>query len=493
MAFLPVLWWHGHSALARGIVHILAAGVFFSGAVKDLLCLPRPLSPPLQRISRSHSAALEYGFPSTHSTNAVSVAIYGIWALHVSDTPGLEPFKPALQVMCYFYALSIVLGRLYCGMHGFFDVIVGIALGAGLALIQIFFGHHLDEAIYHGPVEYLIIVILIVLVLVRTHPEPADDCPCFDDSVAFAGVFIGIETGSYRFARSPYSWSHPVPSTIPYNLEHLGIPKVILRFLLGILVIFLWRASAKTTLLKTLPPLFRIIEHLGLSLPRKFFLQASEYKSVPSLRKDDNIIPPASEIPGMITSLRHPRKRTISIGPQSEADAYETLALRERRTRASRSVSPKGRYRSPNTRSKTRLAAASDTPDGYFSPPPPAAAAGLNVPSQPPSRNRSPTPWSLKKVTSTSSGVLYTPSESPAVEDVPGATKVTDEQGRMTVEEDNEEGENDAMFQQLLKPRVRYDVEVVTKLIVYAGIGWASTEWNPILFELCGLGMGHRP
>jgi dihydrosphingosine 1-phosphate phosphatase len=36
---------------------------------------------------------------------------------------------------------------------------------------------------------------------------------------------------------------------------------------------------------------------------------------------------------------------------------------------------------------------------------------------------------------------------------------------------------------------VRYDVEVVTRLIVYAGIGWIAVEWNPILFHVIGLGM----
>jgi len=54
------------------MVHVLASGVIWSGFIKDMLCLPRPLSPPLHRITMSGSAALEYGFPSTHSTNAVS-------------------------------------------------------------------------------------------------------------------------------------------------------------------------------------------------------------------------------------------------------------------------------------------------------------------------------------------------------------------------------------------------------------------------------------
>lgn len=52
------------------------------------------------------------------------------------------------------------------------------------------------------------------------------------------------------------------------------------------------------------------------------------------------------------------------------------------------------------------------------------------------------------------------------------------------------EQEKRELFMQLAKPRVRYDVEVVTKLIVYAGIAWIAIEAGPIFFEVVGLGMG---
>jgi hypothetical protein len=43
------------------------------------------------------------------------------------------------------------------------------------------------------------------------------------------------------------------------------------------------------------------------------------------------------------------------------------------------------------------------------------------------------------------------------------------------------------LFASIQRPRVRYDVEVVTKLIVYSGIAWLSVEGNPILFKHLGL------
>lgn len=98
--------------------------------------------------------------------------------------------------------MSIILGRLYCGMHGFFDVIVASVLGALLSIIQCLYGEGFDRFIHSGSSEAPALVILLILILVRIHPEPADDCPCFDDSVAFAGVIIGVELGNWHIGRS---------------------------------------------------------------------------------------------------------------------------------------------------------------------------------------------------------------------------------------------------------------------------------------------------
>jgi len=101
------------------LVDLLAPGVFFTGMVKDFLCLPRPLSPPLQRITMSGLTALEYGFPSTHSANAVSVALYGLTLLEKSKDSMSGIVRFILQVVIWVYMISVVLGRIYCGMHGF--------------------------------------------------------------------------------------------------------------------------------------------------------------------------------------------------------------------------------------------------------------------------------------------------------------------------------------------------------------------------------------
>jgi dihydrosphingosine 1-phosphate phosphatase len=443
------------------MINVLAAGVFWSGFLKDMLCLPRPLSPPLNRITMSGSAALEYGFPSTHSTNAVSVAVYAIHALHTANDQMSSSVKMALQALFYFYAVSIVLGRLYCGMHGFFDVIVGSALGALIGVIQIYAGPMFDLWISQGSWLKPLTAMLIVLVLVRIHPEPADDCPCFDDSVAFAGVVMGAQLGAWHYANLPYSIDDPIPGTVPYRLQSVGLLKTCIRIVLGVTTVFLWRGSMKATLLRILPPLFRFFERIRVNLPRRFFLNASQYTSIPALRKDDNVIPPASEtLPRLFTTLRHPRKRAVSVGPQSAADAYETIAYRQQRRRESLSSD---RGQSPNGFSTARPHFA----DGKLK--------------------------QYEQMMGTG-GTLPSPVSSPLTPSSPDSISVADGivEPEKTVkgEEYNEEQEAREIFQKLERPRVRYDVEVVTKLIVYTGIAWLAVELNPLLFELLGLGMG---
>lgn len=439
---------------------ILAAGVYFSGFVKDLLCLPRPLSPPLTRITMSGSAALEYGFPSTHSTNAVSIAVYSILLLRNADHSLTAQTSSYLQALACFYAFSIVLGRLYCGMHGFFDIFWGSILGAAIGFGQFYLGPSYDEWLLSGTIQNVLVTGVIIGALVRIHPEPADDCPCFDDSVAFAGVIFGIDLGCWHFAKSQYSdksaWH---PSSVPFSIEGLGWPRIAARTVLGVLVIFIWRAVAKPTSLKVLPPIFRRVEYLGLDLPRRYFKPASQYKSVPNQSTGDNVIPRARDIPHMLTNLS--RQRAVSVGPQSEADAYEALAYRKKRRRDSLKSSE-----NPGLQQGKRAS----SPD-YFDTTSKTASH---------SRKRSLSLEEFREQMGAGANMLSPLAVASPVQ-ANGHTEA-----EMKAEDERDKSE---LFATVQKPRVRYDVEVITKLIVYTGIAWLAVEGNPLLFHHIGLGL----
>ncbi|KAK3986604.1 PAP2 superfamily-domain-containing protein [Cladorrhinum sp. PSN332] len=463
MIGLPILFWCGFRDFGKGLVHILAQGVFFTGFLKDMVSLPRPLSPPLHRITMSGSAALEYGFPSTHSANAVSVAVYAILALR-SDSNSYSPTTTlALEGLAYFYALSIIIGRLYCGMHGFLDVIIGSIMGAIISFVEFYYAPALENWLYSSKYIAPLIFVLTILVLVRIHPEPVDDCPCFDDSVAFAGVYIGLEIGMWRFARfSEWVEIYNGPDAT-FSLAAMGWARSVARMVVGVLMIFAWREVMKPIMLTVLPHIYRAIETRGLSLPRRFFVPASEYKDVPLHVRDDNVIPSVSDIPKMMRSIRGPgRGRAVSIGPQSAADAYETLAYRERRRRES--MDSEG-----GVRSKTSLVGLREKAS--------AAAEEHDL--------------ANGKSSGVQSGNGRVVEFEKMMGTLPGESAVVDSPSPADEgQEEDELGEKE-VFSQLVKPRVRYDVEVVTKLVVYTGIAWLAVDLILETFELIGLGAGH--
>lgn len=480
MIGLPMLFWFDYPAFGKGLVHVLASGVFFSGFLKDMCSLPRPLSPPLHRITMSDSVALEYGFPSTHSTNAVSVAVYAILFMQGADYAPAT--KLLLELLGYFYAVSIVIGRLYCGMHGFFDVIFGSLLGAALALIEYYGGPALDTYMLQSSWLAPVTVTLLIVILVRIHPEPADDCPCFDDSVAFAGVMIGLELGAWHLPRARLA----ISSFVGNGGSSPNLLVALVRVVLGVFVVFAWREVMKPMLLKTLPHLFRIIETCGLNLPRRFFVQASEYGKIPEVLRlhTDNVIPSVSDIPIMMRNIKNARRgRSVSIGPQSAADAYETLAYRERRRRES--VDSQASLRSKGSFLDLRDPADSG-PDAIGS-----GRSSHDVPSG--DREGS---VSLVSGVHKSSLMQFEEMmgqgsviESPALK--PSGDGILDSsEPDLFVGRQDELGERE-MFEKLVKPRVRYDVEVVTKLIVYTGIGWLAVEVIPVMFDILGLGPVH--
>ncbi|KAH7177510.1 hypothetical protein DER46DRAFT_621380 [Fusarium sp. MPI-SDFR-AT-0072] len=448
MIGLPICFWCGYAAFGKGLVHILALGVFWTGFIKDFYSLPRPLSPPLHRITMSGSAALEYGFPSTHSANAVSVAVYALLILRSPDNTLAPTTKFALECLSYFYAASIIFGRLYCGMHGFLDVIVGSIMGAAISLLEFYYGPPLDEYMHSSSWAAPLVAALIILVLVRIHPEPADDCPCYDDSVAFAGVVIGLEFGTWTYGKIALDpWETHAHGGGSVDITHLGLAANVARIVFGVLVVFAWRETMKPLLLKLLPHLFRIFEQVGVNMPRRFFTPASKYKTVPTGSRIDTLFPSPSDFPRMVESIRNPttRGRSVSIGPQSAADAYETLAYRERKRRESVSSNHSLKSKSSNLELQT-------THEDYSGKGAQASGAQANRIVE------------FEQMMGT--GEVVT---TPAADDDRVKIFVTGTEDGL--------GERE-MFSQLIKPRVRYDVEVVTKLVVYTDRKQKKTSAN---------------
>jgi dihydrosphingosine 1-phosphate phosphatase len=347
---------------------------------------------------------LEYGFPSTHSTNSISIALYLFAHIYLltyppasdigTDTtsyssitmtnstlsstditspitaeslssPAAAGSEPVLSPDQFFilsgilawYAFSIVFGRLYTAMHSFTDCVTGVILGTGIwwgytsfpgipvtltlpfALpssllslpIRVFpaattitatsagklitqipinlfrglgTGKLVDTWVFSGKGYVPVILIFVMVVAVNQHPQPIDDCPCFEDAIAFGSVGLGAVLGKWVIGRYLSSnggerlflnvvmpgsgWAYDSSTHLwtqsPRTLSDVFLwwSMAILKMTFGILVIFVWRIIAKSTLHVILPPIFRVLAK-AVELPnRRFYTPATRYKSVPS-------------------------------------------------------------------------------------------------------------------------------------------------------------------------------------------------------------------
>jgi len=244
-------------------------------------------------------------------------------------------------------------------MHSFTDCLVGVVLGAGLwwvhtdwlgfqlvihsssllyqpilrfGLETIHFpdseslilyigggfhlGQKLEQWVQFGGWEVPLILIPLTLLAVHKHPQPVDDCPCFEDAIAILSVLMGVFlshwivcfTGGVAWAKEmvimPGSgWLFESGKWIQVERNwddvlvwwsvaafKMFIGSFILfrkiscpdRSFIGILTIFAWRLFAKTALHLILPPTFRFLARFFRLPKRRFYTPATEYKSVPS-------------------------------------------------------------------------------------------------------------------------------------------------------------------------------------------------------------------
>ncbi|KAH9930487.1 PAP2 superfamily-domain-containing protein [Epithele typhae] len=306
MVMLPIFYFFGAPKFGRGLLLMLAVGVYVSSFLKDLCCAPRPFAPPVARLTIGNHH-LEYGFPSTHSTNSVSLALFFYTLLqHVYHPDGpISQFgyNCIIGILC-FYVFSIVFGRLYTGMHSFTDCVGGVVLGASIWGLHILIGESVDAWSREQGWIVPALIVPMCLVLVHRHPQPVDDCPCFEDAIAFNSVIMGEFVirwwmDNYGYDASFFTHAMPGASWATYQDFATWWGTAALKMVFGVLAIFVWRIVAKSFCLSVLPPIFRLLSHLVTLPHRRFYTPATDYTTVPP-EKGLRPIPSVIDLPRMM-------------------------------------------------------------------------------------------------------------------------------------------------------------------------------------------------
>jgi hypothetical protein len=285
---------------------MLGLGIYVSSFLKDLFCSPRPFAPPVTRLSEwfgstgqtlesdSLSIAigthhLEYGFPSSHSTNSMSAALFIFeqvaYAFLAGKMSTIGFVASSLGLL--WYLCSIVFGRLYTGMHSITDCIGGIVIGSTLWALHFFLQDWIEQWVTTAGWIVPITITLLGMVMIHKHPQPVDDCPCFEDAIAFVSVIMGIVIGWWLGAE--LGWSDSafkllMPGSAYETWKDVGTwwAFAALKMTVGILVIFAWRLAAKAALHAILPPTFRLLNRTFVLPHRRFYTPATDYKRVPA-------------------------------------------------------------------------------------------------------------------------------------------------------------------------------------------------------------------
>uniref|UniRef100_A0A1D1YFY5 Dihydrosphingosine 1-phosphate phosphatase LCB3 n=1 Tax=Anthurium amnicola TaxID=1678845 RepID=A0A1D1YFY5_9ARAE len=196
-SFLPILFWSGHSKLARQMTLLIAFCDYVGNAIKDLVSAPRPSYPPVRRITATKDEkenAMEYGLPSSHVLNTVCLSGY---FLHYVITNSLQKDATTYSVgfaLIFLLPALIALGRIYLGMHSLIDVLAGISIGIIILSFWLTVHGYVDNFIILGQNVTSFWAGLSFL-LCFAYPTPELPTPSYEYHAAFNGVAFGVVSG----------------------------------------------------------------------------------------------------------------------------------------------------------------------------------------------------------------------------------------------------------------------------------------------------------
>ncbi|KAI9090657.1 hypothetical protein K1719_028510 [Acacia pycnantha] len=251
-AFIPLVFWSGHSKLARQLILLIAFSDYVGNCVKDAVSAPRPASPPVRRLTATKDEednALEYGLPSSHTLNTVCFSGYIVhYILTHSQIQG--PYACVLGVVFASLLVAFIgLGRIYLGMHSLIDVIGGAFMGLGILAFWLHIDEYLDSFLTSGQNVTSFWVALSILLLFA-YPTPELPTPSFEYHTAFNGAALGIVAG----VQQTYHQFHhdSVPRVFSPELA-ITIPGFVGRMLVGIPTILIVKFCSKALAKWTLP------------------------------------------------------------------------------------------------------------------------------------------------------------------------------------------------------------------------------------------------
>ena len=160
--------------LAQKVFFITMVSLSANGIVKNIARVPRPFALGEILPVRGETAT-GYSFPSGHTQN------FSTWSMALS----LHFKKKFAIVLSLFLSLLVAFSRMYLGVHYPSDVIVGLALGLGFAVV----GNILYDKVQNKNLLYILSSFALTPFMIAFL---ALGDPLFEDFFKFYGLFVGL-------------------------------------------------------------------------------------------------------------------------------------------------------------------------------------------------------------------------------------------------------------------------------------------------------------
>lgn len=246
--FFPLLSFL-HMSLAKRTMLLWGVAYYTGQALKDLLRLPRPPSPPALKVSDLYAA--EYGMPSTHATGAVVVSFYIPTLMYQA---GYDISLGLWLIGAAVYTAIVCASRVYYGAHTVEDIVAGLCLGGLLTGAMLLWGDMLDGWVAESTWVPLVTP-LVAAALFLIYPCSPVWSESFGDTALILGVVNGGVLGTWMVGVPPMVTSGApldprVAFAVPPNIGFWSV-----RCAAALVMVGVCRAIVKKAMLCALPPL----------------------------------------------------------------------------------------------------------------------------------------------------------------------------------------------------------------------------------------------
>ncbi|XP_075892968.1 sphingosine-1-phosphate phosphatase 2 [Nelusetta ayraudi] len=246
---LPNIQWNLDPFLCRRLVNMWTVVMYIGQALKDVLKLPRPSSPPVVKLETRVDA--EYGLPSTHAMAATAISFTLLFS-----APSRIQFQFEVGLLIAATLSSLVcLSRLYTGMHSVLDVITGALLSAAILGFTFPYWETMDRFQLTSTISPAVCFSL-PLFLGYAYPELDHYSTTRGDTITILGVGAGCSVGYWVEERLGQ-----IPAVLPAPLPALtadALARGVARFFVGVLVLVATRQVVKTLSLHVLYSWYKV-------------------------------------------------------------------------------------------------------------------------------------------------------------------------------------------------------------------------------------------